>query len=733
VTVEAPAARQRASTALTPALRVRGLVHVLAAGLLGSVVSISLTVALAALIFGPGLQASLPAGIGVLLVGAAVMAAIGARRGALSGMVVGPQDAPASVLAAAGAALVAGDAAAPADALLALMIVTTLALGGALCLLGWFRLGRLVRFLPFPVMAGFMGGVGLSLVDGSLRLLLDGVAFDGLLAVDPMVRLLPGFALAGGLTLAFRSPGLGRRLLPLLLLGALVAVHLGRLLAGVDVAGAVERGWLLGPFPAGRMWSPDALAVLGRADWGAVASQAGTVAVLVVLVPIAVLLYTGALEEEFEQDLPADRELRTSGVANLVAGLAGSSPGYVHFSNSVLTTRVAMGHRGAGYVVAAMTLAAALVGGPLISLVPVPVVGGVLLFIGVQFLVDWLWATRRRVSVVELGVMASIAVATVAWGFLPAIAIGIALAVALFVVRYSRVRVVRTALTGQSRRSNVQRPLNEEEVLDREGDRILVLELEGFLFFGSAEGVLEPVRRRLTDGEVPLRSLVLDLHRVSGMDSTAVAALLKLFRLVNDHGVSITLCGVDPATRSRLGNLVGSGAAAPVRLAVDCDRALQHCEDEVLADHRLPGGGVASPFEAAFGEAAGALEPHFEVQRLPAGRRLLEQGAPSPGLYFLEAGRASILLADEDDGEGLRIRQLMAGTVVGEISYYLAGPCSASVVLDTDAVVRYLPHRTLASLSLVDPPAAVALHQAMARAMAQRLVQSNATVRDLLR
>ena len=129
--------------------------------------------------------------------------------------------------------------------------------------------------------------------------------------------------------------------------------------------------------------------------------------------------------------------------------------------------------------------------------------------------------------------------------------------------------------------------------------------MNGFLFFGSANGLLERIRKRVEAG--PLRFLVIDLRRVTGVDSSAVVAFVKVIGLAQTHGFELVLTGVSEPVRKQLAR-GGVDEGDLVRFEPDLDRGLQRCEE-------------ASAARAEAADAAGrTLDPRRRRARRHAGR-----------------------------------------------------------------------------------------------------------------
>ncbi|MDQ3781865.1 MAG: SulP family inorganic anion transporter, partial [Actinomycetota bacterium] len=628
------------------------------------------------------------------------------------GLTAGPQDAPSVILAAAGAGLVAASDQ-PVASLAAFTILASGVTGVVLVVMGRFRLGNLLRYAPFPVVAGFLGGTGVVLATAGIDLLRGAEAG----ASQLWLRLIPGLAL--GLAIAV----LGRRGVSAVVSVLAIAIgfvgyHLMAVIAGIPRSDGIGRGLLLGPFPEGRLFDAGVIRELGSADWGAIAGQLPAVAAMVMIVPLALLLNTGALEHTFKVDIDADRELMATGAGLLAAAPFAGLPGYVQMSDTVIGRRIGGDSRLPPLIGAAVAAATLAIGADVISLVPVLIPAGLLLAIGLDFILTWVWDVRHRVGRLEHAVIVAIVATVAVAGFLPGVALGVVAATVLFVVRYSRIPAVRTLATARDRRSNVQRSPAEETRLTEVGDRIVLAELQGFLFFGKAEQIVRSVRQSL-EAHSQAEALIVDLRRVTGMDSSAGASFDRLARFAEDREMEVVFCGAGAEVKAVLEPVLRHDA---VRYQVDLDRALEAGEDELLegqaSDVLSPDHSGSPPWEGL---------PAITVA---AGAALVTEGERHPGIFYIESGRASIAPAPGDT-TAVRRAVLLAGSIVGELSHLTGDPAMATVVCDTPCVVRHMSRQWLDDLVDTDPARALALERVIASRLADKLIAANRTIRAL--
>jgi sulfate permease, SulP family len=717
------------------------------AGLVAGVVAVMVSVSFAVLIFGAPTPGQVGRGIALVLAATAVVAAVNALGSSFPGIIAGTQDNAAVVLAIL-AAGVAGAAPATLDEVAVFAtVVVAIATGGlvtglVLLLLGRFRLGRLVRYLPYPVIGGFLGGTGWLLLVGGLEVLLDRPLTPGDIAVlwEPalLARWLPATLAAAAVVWALRR-SVTPMVFPLGLVAGVVVFFVVLAVTGTTPAEARAAGWLLGPFPP-ISWPPVSLGELATADLSLVVGQLPVVGSLLIITAVSLLLNSSGVEIATGHDVDLDRELRVSGLANLLAGAIGGTVGYTYTSVTVLVDRLGGARRLAGLIVAGLCITVLVVGFTIVAFVPVPIVGALLVLLGFAFLSDWLIDGRRALPASDYAVVVTIVIAIAVVGLLTGIGLGLVIAVGLYVVRSSRIAAVKHVMSGSSYRSNVERHPREQELLRVHGDRLLVLELQGFVFFGTAAGVVQEVDHRLAGGaQVGADYVILDLRRTTGLDSSAVYSFERLQRRSADRGWRLVVSGANEEIVAllRRGGLAIADHAAGTDPAltpsfVDLDHAVQWCEDRLLAAEGVPvaEGDRADPAEVL--EIAGeVLWPCLESRTIPAGEILIRQGEVVEGLFVVTAGRVTAIL-ERGEQPPLRLRSFRPGAVVGEIGLELGTCATATVRADTDVEVAVLTRAELARLERTAPATAAALHRSLARLLGRRLAAANRTIDAVL-
>ncbi len=710
---------QRLRAELQPAR----LLSSLLGGALNGVIEVALATSFAALVFTGPLAPYLSRGIGMTLfsatLGIAIVSLLSSHRATLSAN----QDVPAAILAIAAAA-VAATVAAPevAFATVAVMIaLTTLAAGIFFLLLGRFRLTTLVRFLPYPVVGGFLAGTGWLLLTGGIGMMAD-VHFalsdlGALVAPGRLAFWLPGLVL-GALLLVFAARLRQPLFLPLAVLGSLGLFYLAAFVRGVSPGELSAAGWLLGPFPSGGLWQPVGAAELARVDWPALLRQLPNLAAGVAISAIALLLNTTGLELVLRRDFDLNREMGAAGLGNIVASLGGGFISYHALSMTVLNDRLGVTSRLGGLIVAAMAGAALLFGGAALGVFPKMIFGALLVYMGLSFLWEWVVTARRQLPRIDYAIVLGILAVIAAVGFLQGVAVGVVAAVGMFVISYSRSSVVKHELDATTFASRVTRSADSRHLLSAVGEQAYYLQLQGFIFFGTAFGLLEQVRARVRN--TPTRFVVLDFHQVTGLDSTALLSFDKMRELALDQGLTLLLAGLSPALRRQFdrGGLVD---ALPVCFMPDLDRAAEWCEDQLCLAAAAFGERPLDDYLQAIvpGEATTRLAGYLERREIDAGAYLMRRGDEPDVVYFIEAGQVTAQL-DQPDKRPMRLETMRGGRTVGELGFYLGTRRSASVVADQPTVVYVLSRATLERLEQDDPQAAYAFHRLIIHLLGER-------------
>lgn len=708
------------------------------AGLVNAFSSLALVLTLGLLAYAP--LGAAAAGTGIAAAFAAVIAGglVFALWSGTSAPTVAPSSATALMLAALVATLLqdptldAGTASGLA-AIVAVASVAVIAMGLLQVVMGLAGLGRLAQYVPQPVLAGFMNGVALMVLVSQLPPLL-GLPPQAALADPQVLRLAQPLTLAVGVATAAAVWWLARwwprapAPLLALALGAALYTLLARALPGQPL------GPLVGPLPQGAVL-PVALLPLG--EWAVAgllqrhaASVATTAALMALIGALESLLAAVAIDQLSHARHDGRRVLVSLGAANLLSGLCGGLPLVLSRARALsLVDQGASGRMPALAAVAVFALMFA-AGGPLLALLPRAVLAGIMLTIAValadrwthQLLRQWRAGDRSPDLRQSLVLVALVAASTVTLGFAAGVASGLLLAALVFMRSLNR-SLLRSRYTAAQRPSRRIHPPAIEALLQPLRRQILVLELEGALFFGSAS-------RLAAEAEAlgpELRHLVLGLQRVNTLDESGAVLLQQLAQRLPQRGISLWLAGVaaDNAHGRRLHAYGCFRGDARADWLPDIDHATEAAERCLLADAGL----AETLAEVALADTAllkglsadqvERLRPHLRSERLAAGTLLFREGDSADRLYLLTAG--SVTIGTRAGTSARRFASFSPGVMFGELALLDGGGRSADAQSDTEVQLVTLSRDGLAAMAAADPALGQCLLRNIALHLAQRL------------
>ena len=732
----------------------------LAGGLVAAVVTIPMSIGFGLLAFAPFGERFLPIGILSGLYGAIFLGLVALVLGARTVTVYAPRSLIAFMI---GSIALHGFAEAQAGSLdgaepyyLAGALLATLSLAGLIqVVFGAARLGALVRFIPSPVMAGFQNAAALLILYSQLHVML------GLPRRLPPAELLAALAdaklvnlLLGAATVAVIWNGvrLSRRLPPALL-GLLFGTAAYYVLAAAGLR--AQLGPTIGPIPAG---GPDGHyfgAIMAFALHPAAPEMAPTIVLsalsLAVVASLDTLISSRIVEGMTGQRTAANRVLRIIGGANLVTSLLGGICGGVSVASSTAS------HKGGSrtslsLLVHSVVIFAAVVAlAPLLGRLPLVVVGAVLVVTAAQLVDRWSLQLVRKVAsrqtadwrstALDLAVILAVAVTAIAGDIVIAVLIGVGVAVVLFVLRMSR-SIVRREQYADEVRSRRARDAADSALLAAHGRRILLLELDGPIFFGSAESLAERIDAAPAPGA---GYVILDFRRVNDLDSTGARILLQAHERLKAKGAHLLLASADAAPHVDIA-LRDTGVAAAVGAAfADSDRALEWAENHLIATLR-PGAAAGGeyPFErldllAGFSPAEREqFRSLLKRREYAAGEIVFREGAIEDELYIILSGSASVKLEiaaarRNQRGREQRLVTFAAGTAFGEMALLDREARSATVQADAPLVCYVLDRPAYERIEREMHAIAIKLLTNLGSELSARLRQANRMLNQLER
>ncbi|ACK68529.1 cyclic nucleotide-binding [Gloeothece citriformis PCC 7424] len=715
---------------------ISNLIPSVAVSVISGAIGIMISISYAALIFSGNLASHIATGIGIALMSAVVFRAVISLTSSFPGMIADSDALPTAILAISAVAIQKelSSTSGVNEEQIFYTLITVIALASVLTglfllTLGRLKFGGLIRFIPYPVIGGFLVGTGWLLIQGAMQVMTDITpsfsTFFQFFQSDIIVYWL--FGAIVGILLFIMSRTVNHPLIvPGILVLSISLFYSYVWLKGFSIFDLQSSGWLFNEFPQGGLWQPFKLSHLQNVQWDAVVSQAGNLITIMIVSAVSIMLSVSSLEIVSQQDIEINQELESAGVANIISGGLGGMVGYQILADSVLAYKMGAKTRLVGFLTALICLVVLIAGASLFSYIPKPIFGGLLLFLGLDFFGEWIEQSRFKLSQADILIALLIATIIVFIGFLQGVAIGLILAVILFVINYSLTDVIKQELPGNRCQSNVQRFQSQEHLLQNLAEQIHVLKLQGFIFFGTANHLVNQIRRRMVHSNMMLlRFVILDFRYVSGLDSSAIFSFIKLKILAQQNNLTVIYTNVPKVIAKRL--LQADCLEDEHKLALllpSLDRGLEWCENQLLEEFVF---GEENPQTLAEQlsqlflkpEQVGRFMSYLIRLQYSAGELLFRQGEPSDGLYFLESGQVTVII-ETSSQQRKRLRTFQVGTILGEMGIYDDAPRSASVVADHPSCAYFLSQENFKKMEKYDSALAVAFHRFIAQLLVQR-------------
>jgi sulfate permease, SulP family len=702
-----------------------------AAGTVAAIVLIANIISFGALMFPGALSAGAPMAVWSMLVGSCICGVWIALATSLPPIATGIDSPTATVLVLLSAlvghqVIAAGGSPQAAVQTVMLLFTTVTFLAGTLFfLLGANRLGSHFRFVPSSVVSGFLAATGCFLVAGGVQMVTGRPLYALAVPWTPSeaARLVTAIV-ALAVLLVLRLWGKSSLAMP----AAMLAMWLGlaAVLRFFGLSSAQHR-WYFHSLGTLTAWSPLAVPYTWRPDWPTVIHLIPELFAVLVVALISLVTKVSSIEFSRQASGDLDRELRAHGLGSLIAAPFGGLTGGVQVGTSRLLEHAGGATRMSGVACAAIMGIVAIAHFDLPGLVPVPLVGGLVFYLGYSFIADALRKPFAQRAWLDLALIVSITVVCLRYGYLVGVLAGTICACMVFVISYARLGVIRRHATRAEVVSHVDRSSEAFEYLRQNGDTIQLYWFSGYIFFGSSEGIFERIRADIdTISPQQVAYVILDFASVSGADTSAAVSLGKLRKFCRDKGAVLVCCSLSAASRAALERGGFLDRKHPHQILPDLDSALAWCEDQVLANAKVGADATVDGFEPWLQYHLGNDIPlpdvmdYLDCKTVDGAQEIYRQGDPADTLHLVAGGRLNIKVASTG-GRPLRVRRTKTHTVVGEMGFFRQTVRSASVFSDGPTVLFSLTRTNFNRMRRERPELASALTEFTVKMLAERV------------
>jgi len=612
---------------------------------------------------------------------------------------------------------------------------------------GGLRLGQLIKYMPYPVVSGYLSGVGLVIIFSQIPLWLgtpknthvwDALSQPSLwgresIIVGAMTMIV--MVAAPRLTKAVPAAILGLAAGALTYFGlALINPSLLKIEGNpliVGPLGGTDGGFVETFFDR---WA--GFREIGVADLANLLLPAATLAVLLSIDTLKTCVVLDALTRSRHN---SNRELIAQGLGNMTSTMLGGMQGAGQMGATLVNMSSGGRTRLSGSIEGGLALAAFLLFGDLVSWVPIASLAGILIIIGIR-MIDWksLHFLRSRTTVLDFLVIVAVIITAKTVSLIAASGIGIALAVLLFIREQISGSVIYHKSLGDQHFSKQVRLADEMETLQKHGQRTAIFKLQGSLFFGTADQLFCAI-----EPEFKLRRyIILDMRRVQSIDVTAAHILEQIEDAMKERGGSLIFShlprlpsGLDMEYYFGQVGLVKPGHQS--RVFGELDEALEWVENRILEESKvertqeaLLGLRDIDIFKKRRDETLAELAACMETRTVKAGEKLFALGDKSDELYLIRRGSIRIVQQLKRK-QAHHLATFNRGDFFGEMAFLDQEPRSADAYAERDTELFVLSRAAFDSFAAHHKKAAMNLLEGLARTLSFRLRFTNAELRQL--
>jgi SulP family sulfate permease len=528
-------------------------------------------------------------------------------------------------------------------------------------LIGFMGIGNLIKYIPYPVVSGYLSGVGLIIIGSQLP------KFAGVPAGTAWFEVLlkphdwdwRGVAIGAATVFAMLLAPKVTKVVPSTIvgIGAGILAYAGIAAFDPSILQLEGNRLVIGTLGAASEGYGDLITSrwhqIGELKLSQVAGLIGSALTLAALLCIDTLKTCVVLDQMTRTRHEPDRELAAQGFANVVASAIGGMPGAGTMGASMINLSSGAKTRISGVVEGISTLLAALLLGSFVAWIPVATLSGVLIVVGLRMIdTDPLRFLESRSTVLDFSVVLAVVAVAIFIDLIAASLVGVILSIILFLREQAGGNVVRRKSFVGQRSSTYYRPEAEMAILDQRGNSAVIFELQGSLFFGTTHQLYLTLAPELDTTEF----MILDLQRVQSVDVTAAHMLILVRDALSQRKVPLLLSNV----RERLPNgrnlrefLELAGLVPDRELLIitpTLEAAIEWVETRLLggidksaADLHPLGLHEVELFKGSKADTLQDLSAAMDMRSVKQGKTIYGRGEADANLYLIRSGEVRIM------------------------------------------------------------------------------------------
>ena len=603
--------------------------------------------------------------------------------------------------------------------------------------LGVLGVGKLIKFVPYPVVSGYLSGVGLLIIGSQIPHFLGASHGKGL--IDAVMNpadwawqsVLVGLAVGGTMIVTPRITNLVPAAIVALLAG--IGVYLALAVAGWAAFSPENNPLLIGTLPSSPLRFMDSLNLrfnsvhsLGLKVVVDVLVPAMTLAALSSIDTLKTCLVTDAMTNTHHN---SNKELVGQGLGNIASALVGGVPGSGTMGATMINIASGGTSKISGIMEGVFALGAYFIFAPMIAWIPVSALAALLIVIGFRMIdrhsLAFFFAPSTRLDFL---VILSVILVAIFGDLIAASGVGVAVSMVLFIREQIRGSVVHSRIEGKELLAHRVHLLAAKDYLNQQSDKVVVIELQGSLFFGTASQLLDAL-----ESEIATRKyVILSMRRVHSLDVTATHVLEQIKDRLEEYDAYLIFCDIPKGLPSGLKMkkfLKETGVVRPTTKALafrQLDDAVEWVESEMLAgfpepDHSTPMDLAQMPlFAGCSAPTLAALEDATYLRSIKEGKKLFKPDEESDELFFIRQGlvKVSLSMGKKDD---YHFATCGPGELIGGMGFLDKMNQYAEAEALTDMSVYVLPRSQFEILVRDQAHVAVVILEALGRSLSNRL------------
>ena len=622
--------------------------------------------------------------------------------------------------------------------LFVLLMAVTLLAGLFQVIFGFIGLGKLIKYMPFPVVSGYLSGVGLYIIASQLPKFLgssQGLPFWEI--IQSPLQWHWQSILIGTVTIITMTNGNKIfRKIPAVITAFIAGIGTYAVLEIFDPSLQLPNNpFVIGNFGGnggihfiqmfiGRF---ESLTNLSLDTLTLLLFPALTLAVLLSIDTLKTCIVLDSMTHSFHN---SNKELIAQGTGNitssLIGGMSGSGtmgPTMVNLSSGALSNQ-------SGLFAGAMAVIAFGLFGNYIGWIPIAVLAGILIVIGLRMIdTHSINLFKSRKTVFDFLIIVAVSLTALTVSLIAASGVGIVLAIILYITQQIGASVVYHHLDGTEIKSKIVRNREQEALLLAHGEAFSVYELHGSLFFGTANQLYSMLQEDLQYKKY----IILDMKRVQTVDLTAAHILLQIKDILHDNDGYLLL--------SRLPHKLPTGDdlesyfnhvellkhLSPIKVFDDLDDAVEWVEDTIIHENlmdkeeeKLLELGDFDLFKGRHLDTLEELQSLLECRSYTQGEIIYTEGDSNGEIYLIRRGSVRLMLPFSNR-KSVHLNTLGQGNFFGEFSFLECTPHYTDSIASSDTDLYRISREAFDLFSEHHKKASLHFMQSLATVLAERL------------